>query len=89
MNRLLFYFEEWSGIEFMKLTEIEIGGVCRVVGIPGSGPSVQRLMEMGIIPGVAIRLVKTAPLGDPIEIEVRGYHLAIRKSEAELIEVSA
>jgi Fe2+ transport system protein FeoA len=45
-------------------------------------------MEMGIIPGVAIRLVKTAPLGDPIEIEVRGYHLAIRKSEAELIEVN-
>lgn len=72
----------------MKLTEIKMGEVCRVVGIPGSGPCVQRLMEMGIIPGVAIRLVKTAPLGDPIEIEVRGYHLAIRKSEAELIEVT-
>ena len=71
----------------MKLSELQIGERCRVVGFSGEGASVRRLMEMGIIPGVSIRLVKEAPLGDPIEIEARGYHLAIRRSEAELIEV--
>jgi ferrous iron transport protein A len=45
-------------------------------------------MEMGVVPGVAVRIVKTAPFGDPIQIRVRGYSLAMRKSEAEAIEVS-
>lgn len=71
----------------MKFSELKIGEECRVVGFIGEGASVRRLMEMGIIPGVSIRLVKEAPLGDPIEIETRGYHLAIRRSDAELIEV--
>ena len=43
---------------------------------------------MGVVPGVSVRVVKTAPFGDPMEIRVRGYHLAMRKSEAEAIEVS-
>jgi Fe2+ transport system protein FeoA len=45
-------------------------------------------MEMGVIPGVEVCVVKTAPLGDPIEISLRGYHLAVRKNEAEAIEVT-
>lgn len=71
----------------MKFSELQIGEECRVVGFSGEGASVRRLMEMGIIPGVTLRLVKAAPLGDPIEIEARGYHLAIRRKDAELIEV--
>lgn len=46
-------------------------------------------MEMGIVPGVFVRVVKSAPFGDPLEIRVRGYHLAMRKNEAEQIEVSS
>lgn len=46
-------------------------------------------MEMGIVPGVLIRVVKSAPFGDPLEIRVRGYHLAMRRNEAEAIEVSS
>jgi Fe2+ transport system protein FeoA len=46
------------------------------------------LMEMGVIPGVSLRVVKAAPFGDPIEVKVRGYSLAMRKNEAESIEVS-
>jgi Fe2+ transport system protein FeoA len=44
-------------------------------------------MEMGVVPGVSVRLIKSAPFGDPIEIRVRGYSLAMRKSEAEMIEI--
>lgn len=72
----------------MKLADLKMGERCRVVRIDGDGPVACRLMEMGLIPGVSVRMVKYAPLGDPIEIEIRGYHLAIRKSEARSIEVS-
>jgi len=72
----------------MKLSELPIGEECTVVRVWGDNPVSCRLMEMGVIPGASIRLIKTAPLGDPIEIEVRGYHLAIRRTEAETIEVS-
>jgi len=46
-------------------------------------------MEMGIVPGASVRVIKSAPFGDPLEIRVRGYHLAIRRSEAEQIEVQS
>lgn len=46
-------------------------------------------MEMGVVPGVSVRVVKSAPFGDPLEIRVRGYNLAMRKSEADAIEVSS
>jgi len=59
----------------------------RVVGVTGSGPVSIRLMEMGIVPGAAIRIVRTAPFGDPIQVRVRGYHLALRNVEAETITV--
>jgi Fe2+ transport system protein FeoA len=71
----------------MKLSELKMGESCRVVSVDGDDSLTRRLMEMGVIPGTVIRVVKSAPLGDPIEIEVRGYHLAIRKTAATSIEV--
>ena len=59
-----------------------------MVAVHGTGAVSKRLMEMGIVPGVKLRLVKAAPFGDPIEIRLRGYSLAVRKSEAEAIEVA-
>ncbi len=72
-----------------KLSSVEPGSKCRVVSVSGDGPISRRLQEMGIIPGVQLRIVKTAPFGDPFEIKLLGYSLALRKSEAELVEVVA
>jgi ferrous iron transport protein A len=71
----------------MTLTQLPKGQDARVVAVNGSGSVTRRLMEMGVIPGVGVRVVKSAPFGDPIEIRVRGYSLAMRKSEADSIEV--
>jgi ferrous iron transport protein A len=70
------------------LATVEIGTEARVKKVHGNDAISKRLMEMGIIPGVLIRVIKAAPFGDPIEVRVRGYHLAMRRSEAEAIEVS-
>lgn len=71
----------------MTLNEIPVGGVCTVTKLNGTGKLRRRIMDMGITKGVEIKVVKIAPLGDPIELNVRGYELSIRKSEAESIEV--
>ena len=71
----------------MTLANLKIGDKAEVTKILGETPATKRLMEMGIVPGVAVRVVKSAPFGDPIEIRVRGYSLAMRKAEAETIEV--
>ena len=72
----------------MKLANLSIGKTATVKSIAGSSAASRRLMEMGVVPGVSVRVVKTAPFGDPIEIRVRGYSLAMRRSEAEVIEVT-
>ncbi|HTH50832.1 MAG TPA: ferrous iron transport protein A [Pyrinomonadaceae bacterium] len=72
----------------MKLDELPVGRSARVVSVSGTGRVTQRLMEMGVIPGIGVQVVKAAPFGDPIEIRVRGYSLAMRKNEAAAIEVS-
>jgi len=72
---------------FMKLTNVPIGQSAKVLSITGSTPITKRLMEMGVVPGVSIRVVKSAPFGDPMEVRVRGYNLAMRRSEAQAIEV--
>ena len=72
----------------MILTDLPIGKDARVIAVNGEGRVTRRLMEMGMIPGVTVQVVKMAPFGDPIEIRVRGYSLAMRKSEADSIEVS-
>lgn len=75
-------------ISRMTLANLAVGTKAKVVGVAGTGPVTKRLMEMGIVPGVWVRVVKTAPFGDPIEIRLRGYNLAMRRTEAESIEVS-
>ena len=71
------------------LTDIPAGGGARVTRVNGSSRVSQRLMEMGVVPGVALKVVKAAPFGDPIEVRLRGYSLAMRKNEADAIEVGA
>ena len=70
------------------LKEAKIGQTVKVVKLHGEGPIKRRIMDMGITKGVEIYLRKVAPLGDPIEITVRGYELSLRKADAEMIEVS-
>ncbi len=72
----------------MNLTNLPIGTRATVVAINGNNAITRRLMEMGVVPGVSVRVVKSAPFGDPLEIRLRGYNLAMRKSEADSIEVS-
>ena len=69
----------------MTLAELEKGESRTVVSVHGENAITRRLMEMGVIPGVAVRMVKSAPFGDPLEIKVRGYSLALRRSEAESV----
>ena len=69
------------------LRDVKIGESVKVKALKGEGPVKRRIMDMGITKGVEINLRKVAPLGDPIEVNVRGYELTRRKSEAEKIEV--
>ena len=71
----------------MTLNEVPVGSVCTVTKLNGTGKLRRRIMDMGITKGVEIKVVKIAPLGDPMELNVRGYELSIRKNEAESIEV--
>jgi len=73
--------------ELIRLSTLAAGTRAVVREFPISGPSAVRLREMGLLVGTPLTLVRTAPLGDPIEIKVRGYFLTLRKSEAEHILV--
>ena len=70
-----------------NLKEAKIGETVRVVKIHGEGAVKRRIMDMGLTKGVEVYIRKVAPLGDPIEITVRGYELSLRKADAEQIEV--
>jgi len=70
-----------------KLSELAVGASATVREFPKAGPTFVRLREMGLLAGTRITLVRTAPLGDPLEIKVRGYHLMLRKAEAEHVIV--
>lgn len=69
------------------LKDANVGETIKVVGIKGSGAIKRRIMDMGITKDVELYVKKLAPLGDPIEVTVRGYELTLRKADAELIEV--
>ena len=69
------------------LRDILIGGKAKVVKLHGEGAIKRRIMDMGITRGTEIYVRKVAPLGDPLELTVRGYELSLRKADAELIEV--
>ena len=70
-----------------NLKEAKIGETVHVVKIHGEGAIKRRIMDMGLTKGVEVYIRKVAPLGDPIEVTVRGYELSLRKAEAEQIEV--
>lgn len=71
----------------MSLDELGAGLAARVKSVRGSGPVARRLLEMGFVPGAPVRVIKAAPLGDPLEVRVRNYHLALRRSEAQTVSV--
>ncbi len=70
------------------LRDARIGETVRVVKLHGEGAVKRRIMDMGLTKGVEIYVRKVAPLGDPVEITVRGYELSLRKADAEMVEVS-
>lgn len=69
------------------LKDVKIGGTAKVIKVHGEGAIRRRIMDMGITKGVELYVRKVAPLGDPLEIYVRGYDLSLRKADAEMIEV--
>ena len=77
-----------EGIKGMKtLKDVAVGKTVKVAKLTGTGPVKRRIMDMGITKGVEIFERKVAPLGDPVEVTVRGYELSLRKVDAEMIEV--
>lgn len=74
--------------ETIKLSALAVGASALVQEYPRTGAAFLRLREMGLLPGTRITLIRTAPLGDPLEIKVRGYHLTLRKSEADHVLVA-
>ena len=71
----------------VSLDRLRMGAPARVLAVGGEGPVARRLMEMGVVPGAPVRVIKAAPLGDPLEVRVRDYHLALRRSEAQTVSV--
>lgn len=71
----------------MTMGDLRPGQKARVLSIGTQGVMRQRILDMGITPKVVVELIKVAPLGDPLELSIRGYQLSLRKSDAALIEV--
>ena len=69
------------------LKDVKVGEAITVTKLHGEGPVKRRIMDMGITRGTEIKVRKLAPLGDPLELTVRGYELSLRKADAEMIEV--
>ena len=69
------------------LKSVKVGDTVKVVKLHGEGAVKRRIMDMGLTKGVEVHIRKVAPLGDPIEVTVRGYELSLRKADAEMIEV--
>ena len=69
------------------LNEVPVGQPVKVTKLTGEGPVKRRIMDMGITKGVEIYVRKVAPLGDPMEVTVRGYELSVRKADAQMIDV--
>ena len=70
-----------------NLKEVKIGDTCKVKKLHGEGAVKRRIMDMGVTKNVEVYVRKVAPLGDPIEVTVRGYELSIRKEDAKMVEV--
>ena len=76
-----------SGVTVRRLTDLARGWRARVRAIEGDDEISLRLLEMGLTPGTDVRLLGVAPLGDPLELELRGYRLSVRKQEASRVEI--
>lgn len=70
-----------------KLSELAPGGRGRVVALEGAGDASRRLMDLGLVRGTTVEVIRTAPLGDPLEVRLRGFMLTLRRTEAENITV--
>lgn len=81
---LKIHFKEGTGMKTLR--EAKVGDTVRVVKLHGEGAVKRRIMDMGLTKGVEVHIRKVAPLGDPVEVTVRGYELSIRKADAEMIE---
>ena len=77
----------WEDAEMKTLKEAKVGSTVKVVRLHGEGAVKRRIMDMGITRGVEVYIRKVAPLGDPVEVTVRGYELSLRKADAGMIEV--
>lgn len=73
----------------MTLKEVKLGHKAIIKKLNGEGPVKRRIMDMGMTKGIEVFVRKVAPLGDPIEVTIRGYELSLRKEDAELIDVEA
>ena len=71
----------------MTLKDVSVGQTVKVRRLSGEGPVKRRIMDMGITKGIEIYVRKVAPLGDPVEVTVRGYELSLRKADAEMIVI--
>ena len=69
------------------LKQVELGSTVKVVKLHGEGAVRRRIMDMGLTKGTEVHIRKVAPLGDPVEVTVRGYELSLRKADAEMIEI--
>lgn len=76
-----------ASVSFIALSQLPVGATATLRDFPKAGTAFLRLREMGLLAGTTLTLVRTAPMGDPLEIKVRGYHLTLRKSEADHILV--
>ncbi len=72
----------------MTLDKVAVGGAVKIARLNGAGPVKRRIMDMGLTKGTEVKVCKIAPLGDPIQLTVRGYELSIRKDDAAAIEVA-
>jgi len=79
-------FKGWSDME--KLSDLQPGSTAVVKEVAGEGSLRRRLLEMGILAGSTVEVVRKAPLGDPVEIRVRGYNLSLRRNEADTVMVT-
>ena len=88
MERLITFTEKLgSAVRYVSLTGLPHGVQAQVAAMAGSDAGTLRLMELGVVPGALISVVRTAPLGDPLQICLRNYHLALRRSDADKITV--
>lgn len=88
-NICLYQMKSRRRMEMKTLKEAKVGDTVRVVKLHGEGAVRRRIMDMGVTKGAEVRIRRVAPLGDPIEVTVRGYELSIRKADAEIIEVES